>query len=150
MGVMPGAQGRERARGGFGSRPAARLEVIDAVTRIDREAAGWVRKLGHDDPGSTKRVLSLLAGLLPGVDARNRHLLEDDVRRWWCAARVLSGWDAENWRPDNTCPLCGHRGALRVRLVERVAICAECGSTWVPSTIGLLADHIRAENADAS
>jgi hypothetical protein len=74
--------------------------------------------------------------------------VERDIRRWWTQARIVTGWDSPAWRPDNTCPLCGVRGGLRVKLADQSGFCTECGETWTPETIALLADHIRSENAE--
>ncbi|MBM7788866.1 hypothetical protein [Tenggerimyces flavus] len=124
----------------YGSAAAARLDAIDAALRIDREAAAWLRALGKDDPGDTIACVRQL-----GPHLRNTEIARD-VRRWWTWARVLTGWDSPAWRPDNTCPLCGVRGILRVRLDKRSAVCIGCWETWDTETVGLLADHIRAEN----
>lgn len=75
-----------------------------------------------------------------------QHAIERDVRRWWTQARIVSGWDSAAWRPANTCPACEQRGGLRVRLAAEAALCIECRETWDSTTIGLLAEHIRAEN----
>lgn len=78
------------------------------------------------------------------------HRLEADITRWWTWARVVTGWDTPAWQPANTCPLCGIRGTLRVRLDEQRATCINdaCRETWDSFTIGLLAAHIRTENND--
>ena len=76
----------------------------------------------------------------------NRGHLEHDVRRWWYQARILVGWDVDAWRPWNTCPVCDHRGGLRVRLDS--ALCVECRTVWAADKLGLLAEHIRAENRE--
>lgn len=135
------------ARPGFASKPAARLEALDAYVRIDTAAARWVRDLREDDPADTKACIRLLGGLMPSAPEVVRRAVTADVRRWWSTARVLSGWDSPAWRPANTCPLCGVKGGLRVKLAIEAASCIECGEAWDKTTIGLLADHIRAEAA---
>lgn len=45
------------------SKPAANIEAIDTLSHIDNEASSWIRKLGHDDPGTTIACVSLLHGL---------------------------------------------------------------------------------------
>lgn len=161
-----------------GSRPTARIEVIDTLMLIDDEAARWLRRLGEDDlgdkidhdtgqpiPGSgTIACLRRLAGLRPQVARCDRahglrpceetswvwccpaHELDHDVRRWWRQARVISGWDAPAYRPWATCPVCEHRGGLRIHLELRTGFCVECREIWGPDTIGLLGEHIRVEN----
>lgn len=148
---------------GYGSRPAGNLEALDTLIRIDLEAARWVRDLGDDDPGTTRGCLQHLAGLYAGLPIPThkmqrepgqpptcctRHHIDYDVRRWWSQARIVSGWDTPAWKPDNTCPLCGHRGTLRIRTTDMAALCTQCHETWDSDTIGLLAEHIRTENHD--
>ncbi len=167
--ATPTGKGEELGGGGYESRPAASLESLDTLTDIDLEAARWVRDLGEDDPGDrrdpktgryiqgsgTIACLQLLNGLAanlerckkPGRGCCTWHDLERDVRRWWARARIVTGWDSAAWRPDNSCPVCGVRGGLRVKLVEQVATCTECRETWEHSNIGLLAEHIRNESA---
>lgn len=145
--------------GGYASRPAAHLESLDTLIHLDHEAARWVRTLGHDDPGDTTATIQLLHGLhantptcgrpTPGpTSCCTRHNIERDLRRWWTQARIVTGWDSPAWRPDNTCPVCDKRGGLRIRLSTSTGLCIECRETWDDTTIGLLADHIRYENAD--
>lgn len=74
------------------------------------------------------------------------HHIEADVRYWWRQARIISGWDSPPWRPYNTCPNCSKRKGLRINSMAHTAVCVECRTVWEPSTIGLLAEHIRQEN----
>lgn len=74
------------------------------------------------------------------------HHIEADVRYWWRQARIIAGWDSPPWRPYNTCPNCSKRRGLRINSMAHTAVCVECRTVWEPSTIGLLAEHIRAEN----
>jgi hypothetical protein len=125
------------------SRPAARLDAIDTAARIEIDAARWLRTLDQDDAGDLVDVVRRA-----GTHAATEPRLARDIRRWWTWARIATGWDLPAWQPDNTCPLCGTRGSLRIRLVEQLATCTNdpCRETWDATTIGLLADHIRAEN----
>lgn len=153
--ASPSGQGEERSGGGYESRPAASVDAISTLTEIDKEASRWVRVLGEDDPVSTIGCVRLLNGLAAGMVRCKKphrgccdyHSLEHDVRRWWAQARVSTGWDSPAWRPDNTCPMCSVKGSLRVKLVDHVAVCTDCRETWDKDTIGLLAEHIRAESA---
>ncbi|VXB82496.1 hypothetical protein [Aeromicrobium sp. 9AM] len=148
----------------FASKPSARLDAIDAAQRIDTGAFTWLRRLGlvdvYDDKTlpDTAAAVKRLGSLLPSAEKCGRkradreraccpqHELELDLRSWWTAARILTGWDSPAWKPDNTCPVCEVRGSLRIKLEHRSGMCVDCGSTWPAETIGLLADHIRAEN----
>lgn len=156
-------KGSERGGSGFESRPAASIEALDTLVSIDLEAARWVRDLGEDDPSTTIGCVSLLGGLLPSANRCKSHRgeqvdgdwcctwhwVEHDVRRWWTQARIVTGWDAPAWRPDNTCPSCGVRRSLRIRLAERVGFCVECRETWPSDSYQILAEHIRAESEEA-
>lgn len=154
-----------RGGSGFESRPAASIESLDTLTRIDLQVSRWIRDLGEDDPTSTVGCVRLLGGLLPSTTRCKRtrpvvhevtrkvtcctwHAVEHDVRRWWTQARIVTGWDSPPWRPDNTCPNCGVRRALRIRLSERVGYCSECHETWGPDAYQSLADHIRTESEE--
>lgn len=168
------------------SRPAARLDAIDAANRIDTQVDVWLNRLGIA-PASVVgvrkagaplteselklqdsiRSLRHLASHGPSLEFCGRptakrdpetkrvtccpcHELEADIARWWTWARVVTGWDTAAWQPANTCPLCGTRGTLRVRLDEQRGTCVNdaCRETWDHTNIGLLAEHIRAENND--
>jgi hypothetical protein len=134
---------------GFASRPAARLDALDAAARIDIQAARWVTDLGEQPRGlSTSDTIRQLHGLTPSADLEQRRAIEHDVRSWWLQARIVTGWDSPAWSPANTCPQCGERGSLKIRLAEHIAMCGNdgCHATWDEATIGLLADHIRAES----
>ncbi len=139
------------------SKPTANLDAIDCGIRIDLAAARWIRDLGEDDPGDTIACVLQLHGLTAsvhrctrttgrrGLDCCTWHAIEVDVRSWWIQARVLSGWETASRRLDGTCPLCGVRGDVRVRYSSGVGTCMACHEVWGPDTIGLLADHMRAE-----
>lgn len=146
-----------------GSRPAARIESLDTLTLIDLAAARWVRDLGEDDPGDTIACIKKLYGLAasaqfcgkgkPTVEDRKVicctvHRIERDIRTWWTQARITSGWDTAAWAPNNTCPMCAERRTLRIRVDDQTAMCTGCRETWDSGTIGLLAEHVRAENGD--
>lgn len=123
------------------SRPAAAIDAIDTAFKIAVDAARWCRVLGVDDIDDT---IPLVRRLLPHA-LQNKDLAED-IHRWWTWARVITGWDRPAWQPANTCPICGVRGTLRVRVVERLATCTGCRETWDELNIGLLAEHIQTEN----
>jgi hypothetical protein len=125
----------------FESRPAARLDAIDCMRTIANEAADHLTALGLPVPHDTiTRVRRLHAN---GNPDDTDHI----IRAWWITARLATGWDDPPWKPDNTCPSCNGRGTIRIRLADRIARCTTCHATWDPSTIGILAEHIRTENA---
>jgi hypothetical protein len=148
--------------GGFRSQPAAWLESLDTMARIDLEASRWVTDMGESDDGTTSQVVARLGSLLPSAHRCPRprgrldgekwcctwHAVAHDVRRWHTQALIVTGWQSPAWRPNNTCPMCGKRGGLRVRLSDQSAMCVECREVWQAGTIGLLAEHIRGENLE--
>lgn len=160
--ATPTKAGDDAGFGGFKSQPAAWLESLDTLARIDLEATRWVTDVGEPGEGSTIDVVSRLGGLTRSMHRCSHHRgLHDkdndqwccawhavayDVRRWHTQALIVTGWQSPAWRPDNTCPVCGRRGGLRVRLSDQSALCIECRETWGYETIGLLAEHIRGEN----
>lgn len=151
--------------GEYASRPAAWLEALDVLAEITRGSAAHLRILGRSSRGVVGDV-RLLGSLVPGLPACGasrgrrgdqtqgwvwccpRHEIAGDIRHWWTQARVTSGQDRPAFRLHNTCPLCGTLGTLRVRVAEHSALCVNCHETWTPETVGLLADHVRAENGE--
>lgn len=155
--VEQSSSSKEGPRPGFGSKPSARIDAIDALQRITREAESWLRRLDLQIPyvpgpyGTSSvnlhaAIRRTAANVLVGQD---RNALQRDVRSWWILARIVTGWDAPAWRPRNTCPICEAAGGLRIRFDVSIAICLDCDSEWDAQTIGLLADHIKTENDDS-
>lgn len=155
----PSAAADDGPRPGYTSKPAARLDALAALTDIDLAVNRWITDIG-DQPQhlDTARALQQLHALVADADDVTRAEVTRDVRRWWTRARIVTGWDSPAWTPDNTCPSCGERGTLRVRLADHIAMCtyrgnlheggrrAACEATWSEETIGVLADHIRHES----
>lgn len=145
----PSNSAQEGPRPGFASKPAARLDALAAAARIDLEVNRWILDIG-EQPRSldTADLIRQLHGLSASADTVTKRAVEKDLRRWWTQARIVTGWDSPAWAPDNTCPQCGERGTLKVRLAEHIGMCThdQCRATWDESTIGLLADHIREES----
>lgn len=142
--------GGDGARGTYASKPPARLDALDTVARIDLAAARWIRDLTGEwsDPGDdTAAVIRRVGVLAASCDPAQQKAIARDVHGWWVAARVVTGWDSPAWAPDATCPVCEERGTLRIRFLERVAMCTspDCRAWWDAGTIGLLADHVRVE-----
>lgn len=148
---VPSNAAEEGPRPEFTSKPAARLDALDTAVRIDLDAARWLRDLGEDDPVDTVVCLRRLHALAVSAHPATRRAITSDVRRWWIRARVVTGWDAPAWTPDATCPQCGNRGTLRIRLADQIGTCVEdaCRATWDQTNIGLLADHVRLESEEA-
>jgi hypothetical protein len=142
------------ARGGFGSKPSARLDALDALLRMDQEGVRWIHTLTSRPVGedlSTEQLVRRVAAL-----GRDNDEVEKDLRAWWLHARIVTGWQTPAFRPNNTCPNCRKRGGLRVR-VDREAnsvvthgLCVECKAQWTgeDGSFDQLAWHIRVENSD--
>lgn len=132
----------------FASKPAARVDAIDVLQAIETEAQTWCRTLQLPIADKQTGMPLEVRALVRAAAANAGDRMTADLRTWWIRARTVTGWDSPSWRPDNTCPLCGIKGGLRVRLDAQTGMCVECGEGWDSSTIGLLADHIRAENGE--
>jgi len=148
-GDVPSTAAEDGPRPGFGSKPAARLDALDTAVRIDVQAHRWVTDLGEQPRGlDTIVIVRQLHGLTASAQSVTRVAITKDVRSWWTQARIVTGWDSPAWSPDNTCPQCGERGTLKVRLGDQLGMCSNdaCRVTWDHASIGLLADHIRAES----
>jgi hypothetical protein len=152
--VEPGGIG-DTGRGIPGSRSAARLEAVDTLLRIDAAAASWLTLRCHRPlRASTADNLRALVGCASDLDETALWELTREARRWATMARVTTGWEVPPFRPANSCPLCAERGTLRIRVGDGVssyetwATCTNCAESWDPQTVGLLAEHIRAENGD--
>lgn len=150
-------------RGTCESKPAANVEALDTLAHIDRAAAKWVRELGEDDPGDTIACVRKLYALAASAQFCKRakatvedrkvtcctvHAIERDLRTWWTQARLVTGYDTAAWRPNNTCYICSERRTLRIRVDDQTAMCVNCRETWDAGNIGILADHVRAENGE--
>jgi hypothetical protein len=136
------------ARAGFESKPSARLDALDTLTRIEAGTLDWLKRLDLKSPVTltpSGPIFDLCQAVQRAAANAGAPMLRD-VRSWWITARTTTGWDSPAWRPRATCPLCAKKGGLRIRLDAQTAHCNECGEVWDHTTIGLLADHIRAEN----
>ena len=112
----------DAARGAFASKPAAHLEAIDALHRIDTQARHLATDLDLNEHGPLPDVLARLSGKI-GTHPR--------VRGWWATARMLTHHDAPPHRPHGVpCPTCWDTDTLRIRLDDELAACTACGSTW--------------------
>ncbi len=151
--------------GAYESKPAARIDALAALVDIERGTNRWLNRYDVDHQTMTtdecvRALGALLAGRMTRCHRRSAavdkgtqlvtcchwHDAARDVRRWWARARIVTGWDQPAWRPDATCPNCGTRGSLGVRLAERVATCVECHEGWDPTSYQELAEHVRVES----
>jgi hypothetical protein len=152
--LEPGGTG-DTGRAVPASRPSARLDAMDVYMRIDQAVYVWCKTyVERRRWDSLTDRLRALVGAAPNIEDDEQHQLAREARRWVTWAKVTTGWEVPAMQPDNTCPLCGARGGLRVRVgdgitsTEASAYCVGCGESWDDTTIGLLAEHIRSENGD--
>jgi hypothetical protein len=147
------------ARPGYGSSPAARLEALDVRAGIAGEVAEWLEWLRERPRPHAADGIGVLLAAAGTLDDEALERLAGAVRSWRIRAAVVTGWEAPAVRLHNTCPACPadeesgattRRGRLRIRVEALCAACSVCGATWDESTIGVLAEHIRAENNDES
>ena len=124
------------------SKPAAHLEAIDLLARIDRQSTDLADEHGIDEHGIDARLIKL-----SGFIGHEPHRL---VRAWWSAARVLTHWDSPAYRPHGTpCPQCWEVGTLRLRVDDELAHCSGCAESWDSTgdpdsrPLSLLAQHVK-------
>lgn len=134
------------------STPAARIDAINALLVIDTEASQFVTVHLDDDRTTLTGNLRALVGIATSLGAGEQHDLARAAVRWHTMAAIVTGWEVPPRSPHNTCPLCTVLGSLRVRVDpdkgSGTALCVECHATWDETTIGLLAEHMRAENGE--
>jgi hypothetical protein len=125
------------AGGAAKSKPAARLDAIATLQRIDKQSKAVARELGLD-PAPLRARLSAISGKI----GSNPH---PTVRKWWVAARCATGWETAPYSPDVPCPNieCERWSSVRIRLDQYLAHCVECGETWDESNFTQLGDYVR-------
>jgi hypothetical protein len=125
------------AGGAAKSKPAARLEALDVLRRIDRQSHTLAVELNVDRPHLYNR-LSAIGGAI-GNEAH------PTVRSWWIAARCATGWEQPPYQPDVPCPNmeCEQRASLRVRVADEIATCVKCDTTWDVDSFATLGAYIR-------
>lgn len=148
--TKPGGE-EDPMRGIFESRPSARLDALAALIHIDHWSTLWLtRDLGRKPRHTTEDTLRGIVGAAATThDPDTLRLLHRDVASWARMARITTGWERPPYTPRGSCPACEHRGTIRVRLDERIALCVDCGEQWTPDTIGILAEHIRWQHGEA-
>jgi hypothetical protein len=143
--------GEDAGGSGPQSKPTAQIDALDTLQRISAQAYEWAQR---STLAATVQAAYALTPSMPACQQWNpkhgcchRHILEHQIGQWWTWARLTTGWDRPALRPDATCPACGKRGGLRVRLDDdqRYAMCGDCATTWRDHEIGRLVIHLKAE-----
>lgn len=132
----------EHARAAPGSRPAARLDAIATMLRIDAATTVWANRLDLAWRGSTAATIRGLVGAVTLHPSDTQRELSAATRAWHGWAAVTAGWERPPDAPRGTCPACSALNTIRVRLAEKRAACIGCGAWWNEETIGVLAAHI--------
>lgn len=137
------ALGDEAAGTRFGSKPAAHLEALQLLARIEAQSWDLADELGCPPKHGVRSRLSAIAGKL-GTDPHKT------VRSWWSAARLLTHWDAPPYRPQGApCPSCWDTDSLRIRFDDQLAVCTTCHATWDRTghpdagSLDLLGQHVK-------
>lgn len=135
-----------------GSTPAARMDAINALLVIDTEVSQAVGVYLDEERPTIAANLRALVGLACELGPLDQKDLARMAGRWHTMAAIVTGWEVPPRRLHNTCPLCAAKGSLRIRVDVNsgsgTGLCVECQETWDEATIGLLAEHIRAENGE--
>jgi hypothetical protein len=141
-------EGESSSGSNFESQPPGAFDCFSRLMAIEAGSAWWV-SVGLRQPlrDGAEDNLRALVGLAADPATRDVDLrdLAADVARFHRWASVLAGWERPPRALRASCPLCEKRGSLRVRVLEREGMCLHCGATWDRVTIGVLADHVRAE-----
>jgi hypothetical protein len=147
--AVSGTSGPASGAPGYESKPAIRVEALDTLASIEREAASFVRSiLHHLVPGGVDQHLAFLVARAPTLRSDDRRTLDEFVLRWWARARVTTTWDSPAARPFVPCPACDRRGTIRLRAEPLTAVCVACGAAWDEMTIGVLGNHFRIMTAE--
>lgn len=134
----------DAARGIATSKPAAHLEAIDALNRINHQSRTLAGELDVNPiPPRLIDRLEAIAGAL-GTDNHRQ------VRSWWATARLLTQHDTPPIRPHGVpCPECWETDTLRIRLEDELASCHKCGALWDRTgnpdhgSLDVLGQHVR-------
>lgn len=142
----------DSGRSSFASKPAAHLEALDVLGRIDTDSRELAIDLGIEEPPRTKTVVPTkpLNDRLLAISAKVGDQTHPRVKGWWAMARVATHWDAPPLRPHGVpCPECWATDSLRIRLDEYLASCTSCGTVWdqtgdpAHGSLQVLAAHVK-------
>jgi hypothetical protein len=152
--AIPGRVGDQTSRS-FSSRTPGRDDALDVLALIDTEAGTWCQRYLHTPRQDTTAAVRALVGIATRLDLEDLRDLRWNCTSWVALARVTTGWDKPAVAFNrNTCPLCGKKGGLRIRVGDGItnadahAACLNCHEHWDSSNIGLLGAHIKSENCE--
>lgn len=133
----------DATRSAAGSKPAAHLEALDVLARIDRQSRNLALSVEAGDwPKLEDRLLAISGKVGGEVHYR--------VRSWWVAARLTTHHDSPAMRPHGVpCLNCWELDTLRIRADDEIGSCTVCGEVWDRTgeeghgSLLTLADHVR-------
>lgn len=140
------------------SKPPANWAALADHTVITLAAAKWCWNLRLNQRDTVEGNIRQLVGASGGLDSALRADLTRDVARWHRIAETVTGWRTAPADVRAPCPALVERDGqmveckrrtLRVNLSQSEAYCATCGTTWDHTSIGLLAETVRAYNQAA-
>lgn len=130
------------------SRPQAHLDALDTLLEIDTECAQLLDLHKVPQRATVAANVRALIGLT--LNAAELSDVAGMAWGWRTRAAVITGWEMPAKQLDNTCPLCAHRGGLRVRVDvgtgTGTGFCVACRETWDEDSLWRLAWHVRQEN----
>jgi hypothetical protein len=136
------------------SQPPGSWEALATHAGITTEVTRWCWELGVPIRRTVEHSMRALVGYASVLDDTQLARLAADVRRWRHQAAVMTGWQRPLFAPRVPCPVCETLGTLRINVDRQVAVCTNhdrderdqpvCGAAWDETTIGVLADYIRA------
>jgi hypothetical protein len=154
--MMPSSSPDGGTSGVPSSRPPATWRALADHTVITLAAAKWCWDLRLDQRDTVEGNIRQLVGASGALPTEDRDRLLADVRRWHRMAQYVTGWKTPPAPVRAPCPaltvrdrveqMCKAR-TLRLNYTAGEAYCGTCGATWDSTTIGLLAETVRAYNA---
>lgn len=124
------------------SRPPGSWEALATHAHITTAVARWCWDLGMPQRNTVEANIRGLVGRAPTLSRQELADLAADLRAWHHRAAVMTGWATPAYAPTAPCPTCEAPSTLRVNLARQSALCVDCGATWTPDTIGVLARYI--------
>lgn len=147
--LVPASNGQSEGGSGgrgFESTLPCRVDALDALDLIGRQAAQWLAYIGRRTNGTTRADLRELVEAVDDLDVPDDDLpaLAREVHRWATCARTVTGQDGRPWQPHVPCPECEELDTLKIKLAASTAYCAACHMTWDADDIADLAEQVRA------
>ena len=154
--MLPGGN-PDAGPGKPGSRPPGNWAAMADHALITGEVSRWIWDLRLNMRDTVEGNLRHLVGAT--VDSTTAARLLRDAARWHRIAQHVTGWRTPPAEVRAPCPALTDRDGkqvecrrrtLRVNYHDGEAYCSSCGTEWDSSTVGLLAETVRAYNRTAA